>query len=184
MTFKQEFIAQFRLIGRELYADHQTASANFFDAPTGGKFFLQVVAHFFGIVDQRFRFDDIQHGNGRGTCQVISAEGGSQHPFSGLEFRRNDYSADGKSVSHAFGRGYDVGFDIGKLMGKEFARSAVSRLHFIQDEHYVVFLAYELQLLKKIGVGSKYAGHSLYAFDNDGSHIAFVDLFDNGIDIV
>ena len=57
--------------------DHKAASTYFLDLREFLQFFQQLTANFGGILHKVLLFDNVHHGKGGRTCQVVTAESGS-----------------------------------------------------------------------------------------------------------
>ena len=115
---------------------------------------------------------------------MISTESCSKLSIDRGEHRTDKYACHREAVAYAFGYGDYVGLDAVVLMGKEFAATSVATLNFVQNQYGIVFCTGFTQGLHKFIGWQLYAAHSLNAFDDHCTHIAFCQFGFHGLYIV
>ena len=101
---------------------------------------------------------------------MVAAERRAQLPVNGLELGRNQHGAHRESVADALGHGNQIGLHTQILMSKKLARTPISALDFIANQHRARFVACLTQALHELRRGQADAAHALDALHNDGTH--------------
>ena len=186
MLFVDELFADGLLRDIKFNANHQSTTANlqYVGIVEGTNLLHQIVAYFTGIIDQMFRFHDVEHGQSCSASQVVAAEGRTQLSKDGLEVWSNEHSAHRKPISYALGHGNEVGTNTQMLMGKELAAASVTTLNLVAHKHGAIALTENLQLLGKIGFYQSDSTYALDALEHDSSHIALFQFALPSIDVV
>ena len=78
------------------------------------------------IVYKMLALNNVEHGKGCCTRQMVTAKGCAELSVFGLEVGRDKYGTHGEAVTYAFGYGDKVGTYADPLMSKELARTAVA----------------------------------------------------------
>src|SRR3712207_1988168 len=115
---------------------------------------------------------------------MIASESCPQLSVYGSEHRAYQDTCHRESVSDALGYCDDVGPDAAKLMGKESSGAAVSALNLIQNQDCSGRSTVFAKCLYEFCGGNLYAAHTLYAFDNHRTNIAFVQFALHTLDVV
>src|SRR5690554_4401617 len=102
----------------------------------------------------------------------------------GFKSGGNQQATNRKTIAHAFGGGNQVGTNAGAFKGEEGTGATVARLNFVENEYCFCLLTGGLQALQKADLWFKNTGNALYAFNNNGTHIAFSQLRFNSRQIV
>ena len=150
----------------------------------GTQLLHDIVTHLGGILHKGFALDNIQHGQGSGTTEVVASEGGAQLSVDGSELGRNEHASHREAVADALGHGDHVGAHAQMLVGEELAGTAVAALYLVADEDGVVSLAKSLQFLQETGLHHADTAHTLYALDDDGAHVVLLYLGTPGFYLV
>ena len=164
--------------------NHESASAYFLDLREFLEFFQQIVTYFSCILYQTFLFDGIHHGKGCRTCQMVSAEGGSQLSVYRFEHRANQHACHRESVSDTFGYGNNIRLDVIVLVGEEFTATSVSALDFIENQDSSCFGTYLAKFLHKFGSRYLDTPYTLYSFNDNGASISFGKFLLHRFDVV
>lgn len=159
-----------------VHAYHESTPTDFPYVCGQGDVLHQILADLLGIVHEMGLADDVDYCYGCCHGEVVASEGGAEHAFLCPELGGDEDSSHGYAVSHSLGGGDDVGTDAVPLMGEEAAGAAVSALHLVEDEDYMVLTAQALESLHELSVGDVDASAALDAFDDDGCHVAPEDF--------
>ena len=145
MVVEKESFAEFGSGAFDFYAYHQSATTDVGDfRMVGGKvaeLFDEIFTDRCSVADHHFGFHDVEDGDCSRTGEVVSAEGGAEHTFDGLDCRGDEHGSHGEAVGYAFGAGDYVGSHSCILVGEEAARATVARLDFVEDEEDSVSVA-------------------------------------------
>ena len=171
----------------EVDAEHEAATAYVGDVVPGcavsgcgagqrAELLHEVVAHLAGVLHQAFFFKHIEHGQCGGAGQMVAAEGGAQLPIDGLELGTYQYASHREAVGDALGHGDDVGTYVEPLVGEELSRAPVATLYLVAYQYRVVLSAELLQPAGKLFGCQLDAADALYALEDDGTHVALLQL--------
>ena len=76
----------------------------------------------------------------------------------------DEYSANGKTIPHAFSNGNNVGLDTMMLKSKKLTTTSVARLHFVCNKNNIVLFAFVGDELKELGGRFIQTSYSLDGF--------------------
>ncbi len=168
----------------ELDADHKPAAAHLLDPRRSRNRSLEVLADLVGVLHKVLFLEYVRDRVGGGHSEIVAAECGAEHSLGGLELRRDQHSADRKSVGHSLGHRDDVRHDSGPLVGEEPAAAAVTALDLVEDKHHAGLFGHLAQVAKEPVVRDHDAADSLDALDDHRGHISFGDFRLHGLYVI
>ena len=107
---------------------------------------------------------------------MVTAKGGTKLAEDGLKLGRDKQGGHGEAVGYALGHSDEVGTNTQVLMGEKLTATAIAALYLITDEHRVGGVAELAQPLHKLRTGHANTSHALDTLDDDGAHIALLNL--------
>ena len=184
VLLEEEFLTDWGDGFVELDADHESSPSDALYPVAFGEVVDDVLSDLGGVLLKFFVAVDVGDGVGGSHAEVVSAEGGSEHSFDGLEVGAYEDGSDWETVGDAFGHGDEVWLDAGGLVGEEAPGSSVAALDFVEDEDRPVGVAKVDEFLEEVVVGEVYASDPLYSLDDYGCDVVILDVLGDGVDVV
>src|SRR5690606_33464084 len=121
----------------------------------------QIISNFGSILNKVFVHYYIQYGKGSHTAKMYSTKCTSEHSLFWLYGFMDQGGGHSIAVCDPFGNSYQIGSNIGMLMGKEFPRPAIAGLNFVKDKQRSCLLTSIFHFCEEIIVWYIYTANTL-----------------------